>query len=93
MKGSQSHLNPKYISLIEVEIRIEVTIVAGLEIMHIEDAHHTIKILEVEIEVILVTKEIMGTMHEVVRDVEIIIMTIGETAIEVKAMIGIGVGH
>ena len=35
----------------------------------------------------------MDTTHEVVRDTGTIIMTIGETTIEVKVMIVIGVGH
>ena len=65
----------------------------GSEIMPIGDAHHTIKILEVETGVTLVIEEITDTTHEVVRDTRTIIMTIGETTIEVKVMIEIGVDH
>ena len=46
--------------------------------MPIGDAPHIIKILEVEIGVTLVIEETMDTMQEVIRDIGIIIMTIGE---------------
>ena len=65
----------------------------GLEIMHIGYAHHTIKILEVETEVTLTIEEITDITCEVVRDIGTITMIIGETIIEVKAMIETGVGH
>ena len=61
--------------------------------MPIGDIHHTIKTLEVETGVNLVIEEIMDTTHEVVRDTGINIMTIGETTIQVKVMIEIGVDH
>ena len=57
------------------------------------DAHHTIKILEVETGVTLVIEEIMDTTQEVVRDIATITMTIGETTIGIKVMIEIGVDH
>ena len=78
-------------SPIEVEVRVEAAFVADSEIMHIGDIHHTIKTLEVDTGVTLVIEEIMDTTQEVVRDKGIIIMTIGETTIEVKVMIEIGV--
>ena len=92
MKDTQSHLSHKYISPIEVEIKIEVTFTADLEMMHIGDTHHTIKTLEVETGVTLVIEEIMDITHEVAKDIGTIIMTIGEI-IEVKITIGIGIGH
>ena len=67
--------------------------VAGSEIMHTEDAHHIIKILEIDIGVILIIEEITGTMLEVVRDIGTIIMITGGTTIEVKIKIGIEVDH
>ena len=93
MKGTQSHLSHKDISPIEVEIRVEAAFMVGSEIMPIGDAHHIIKTLEVETGVTLVIEEITDTTQEVVRDTGTIIMTIGETTIEVKVMIEIGVGH
>ena len=93
MKGTQSHSSHKYISPIEVEIRVQTTFLVGLEIMHIGDAHHIIKILEVETKVTLVIEEIIDTTHEGVRDIGTITMTIGEIIIEVKVMVEIGSGH
>ena len=43
-EDTRSHLRHKYISPIEVGIKIEVTFMADLEIMHIGDAHCTIKL-------------------------------------------------
>ena len=74
-----------------VGIKVEAIFEVGLEIMHIWDAHCTIKILEVETEVTLAIEEIMDITCEVVRDIGT--MIIGETSIEVKATIEIGVGH
>ena len=65
----------------------------GIEITHIGDAHHTIKILEEETEVTLAIEEITDITHKVVRDIGTITMIIGEKIIEVKAMIEIGEGH
>ena len=62
-------------------------------IMHIGDAHHTIKILEVETGVTLAIEQIMDTTQEVVSKTGTIILTIDETTIEVKVMTEIGVGH
>ena len=91
MKGSQSHLSCEYISPIEVEIRVGATFEVGSEIMPIGDAHHTVKILEVETGVTLVIEETTDTTQEVVRDIGTIKITIEETTIEVKVMIEIGV--
>ena len=93
MKDTQSHLSHKYISPIQIEIKIEVTFMVGSEIMHIGDAHCTIKALEVETGVTLIIEEIMDISHEVAKDIGTIIMTIGEAIIEVKVTIGIGVGQ
>ena len=43
--------------------------------------------------VTLVIEEIMDIIHEVAKDIETIIMTIGEAVTEVKITTGIGVGH
>ena len=93
MKATQSHLSPKYISTIGVEIRVGATFAVVSEIMPIGDAHCTIKTLEVETGVTLVKEEIRDITQEVVRDIGTITMTIGETTIEVKVMIEIGVEH
>ena len=93
MKDTQSHLSHEYISPIEVEIKIEVTFAEDLEIVHIGDAHCTIKTLEVDTGVNLIIGEIMDITHEVSKDIGTIIKTIGEAIIGVKITIGIGVGH
>ena len=93
MMDDLNHLDLKYISLVEAEIKIEETFVAGSEIMRTEDAYHAIKILEVDIEVILIIEEVMGIMLEVVRDTGTIIMITGGIIIEVKVMIEIGIDH
>ena len=92
-EGIQSHLSYKCISPIEIEIRVEIIITVGLEIMYIGDVHHIIKIFEVETEVTSVIEEITDITCEAIRDKETITMIIGETIIGVKVMIGIGVGH
>ena len=93
MKGTQGHLSHKYISPTEVEIRVEAIFIVGLEITHKGDAHCTIKILEVQTEVTLAIEEITDITCKVVRDIGTITMIIGETIIETKATIEIGVGH
>ena len=87
MRDILNHLGLRYISLVEAEIKIEVTCMAGSEIMHTEDAHHIIKILEVDIGVTSITEEITGIILEVVRDIGTIIMITEGTIIEVKIMI------
>ena len=90
----EGHPKPlQFISPIEVEIRIEETFAVGSEIMPIGDDLCTFKILEVETGVTLVIGKITDTTQEVVRDKGTITMTIGETTIEVKVMIEIGVDH
>ena len=85
-----NHLGLRYISPVDVEIKIEETFVAGLELMHTGDTHHAIKILEVDIEVTLIIEEAMGIILEVVRDTGTIIMITGGIIIEVKIMVEIG---
>ena len=87
-----SHLGLRYISPVEAEIKIEESFVAGLEITCIGDAHCTIKILEVDIEVILIIEEVMDIILEVVRDIGTIIMITGGIIIEVKIMTAVRVG-
>ena len=67
--------------------------VVDLEIMHTEVIHCTIKILEVDIGMTLITEGILVIIIEVVRGIGIIIMTIGETITEVMVMIGIEVDN
>ena len=50
---------------------------AGLEIIPTGDAHHMIKILEVDIEVPFIIEEAMDIILEVVRDTGTIIMIRG----------------
>ena len=93
MRDALNHLGLRYFSPVEVEIKIEATFVAGSEIMHTEDAHCIIKILEADIGVTLIIGEITGTMLEVVRDIGTITVITGGATIEVKMVIGIGVDH
>ena len=93
MKGIQNHLSHTYISPTEVGMKVEAIFTVGLEITHIGDAYHAIKILEEETEVTLAIEEITDIICKVFRDIGTIIMIIGETIIEVKATIEIGVGH
>ena len=87
---AQNHLGLRYISPVEVEIKIEETFVADLEITHTGDVCHTIQILEVDVAITLIVQEILVTTVEVVRDIGIIMITEG-TIIVVKVMIGIEV--
>ena len=62
--------------------------------MHTEDAHCTIKTLEVDIEVTSNNRgNYAGIMLEVVRDTETIIKITAGIIIEVKSMTEIEVGH
>ena len=79
MMEVQNHLSLRYISLAEVEIKTVGSFMVDLEIMHVGDAHHIIKILEVDIEVTLTEEGILVIIPEVVRDIEIITMIIEET--------------
>ena len=90
---AQNHLGLRYISLVEVEIKIGETFVADLEVMHTGDTCCTIKILEVDIGITLILQEILVTIIEVVRGIGVITMIIGGTMLEVKVMIGIEVDH
>ena len=87
----QSHLGLRYISLVEVEIKIEGTFMVDLEIMYTGDAHHIIKILELDKEITLTEEGTLVTIPEVVRDIGTITMITEGTITEVKVMIGIEV--
>ena len=89
MMDAQNHLSLRYINLAGVEIKTEGTFMVGLETMHTGDTHHTIKILEVDIEVTLTVEGILVIIPEVVRDIGIITMITEGTIAEVKVMIGI----
>ena len=90
---TQNQLGLRYISLVEVEIKVEETFMAGLEVMHTGDTHRIIKILEVDIEITLTVEGTLVTIPELVRDIGIITMITGGTITEVKVMIGIEVDH
>ena len=85
----QNHSSPKYINLVGVETKTEEISVVGSETICIGDAQHITKILEGDIRITLVGEEIL----EVVRDIEVITITMEGTIIEVKVMIGTEVDH
>ena len=89
----QNHLSLKYISLAEVEFKIEGTFMVHLETMCTGNAHHIIKILEVDIEITLTVEGILVIIPEVVRDIGIITMITEGTFTEVKVTIGIEEDH
>ena len=60
--------------------------------MSIEVIPHTTRTLGVEQEIALIIEETTGITHEVIKDIETIII-IEEMVIEVKIMTGTGVGH
>ena len=93
MKGSLSHLNHKFINLIEVGIRIEAIIEVDLGmIMYTGFVQHITRTLGVEQEVILTTEEAMDTIQEAIKDTEITTIIEGMVT-EVRVMIEIEVGH
>ena len=89
MMDAQNHLSLRYISLAGVEIKTEGTFMVGLETMHTGDAHHIIKILDIDIEVTLTVEGILVIIPEVVRDIGIITKITKGTITEVKVMIEI----
>ena len=100
MKGRINHSSHKFISLTEVEVRLDAIMIredmkAGLgQTMHTEDIQNVIKMLGVGQDMILIEGVVMGTIQEGVRDlVEIVIMIMEEVVIEIKIMVEIGVGH
>ena len=64
---AQNHLALRYISLVEVEIKVEETFVAGLEVTHTGYTHHIIKLLEVDIKITLTVEGTLVTIPEVVK--------------------------
>ena len=66
---------------------------ADLEVMCMGDACCTIQILEVDIEITLILKEVLVIILEVVRDIGIITMITGGQILEVKVIIGIEVDY
>ena len=94
MKGSLSHLNPKYINPIEVGIGTEAIIKVGLGmIMHTGVIQYITRTLGVGHEVILTIKEAMDTICEVIKDTEITTIIIEGMVTEVSVTIEIEVGH
>ena len=94
MKDRVNCLKHKYINLTEVGVRIEVIIKIGLGlIICVGVIQHITRTLEVGWYIILITQVVMITTHMVIRGMEEIIATIKGMGIEIKIMIGIGVGH
>ena len=94
MKGRINHSSHKFISLIEVEDRLDAIMIredmkTGLgQTMHTEDVQDIIKILGVGQDMILIEEVVMGTIQEVVRDlVGIVIMIMEEVVIGIKIMV------
>ena len=87
------HLNHECINQIEVEVKIVVTIEAGLDLItSIEVIWDIIKILGVEQHIVSVTEVVMATMHDAIKGMEEI--TIMEEAVtEIKLITEEGVGH
>ena len=76
MMDALNHLGLRYISLVEVEIKIGEIFMVDLEVTCTGDVCHTIKILEVDIGITLILEEILVIIIEVVRDIGIITMII-----------------
>ena len=102
MKDRVSHSNHEFTNTKEVEDRIDVSMfredtkaVLG-QIMSTEDAQDIIKVIEAEQDTILIIEVVMGTILQAIKGMGdiIIMMIITEgVVIEIKVMIGIGVGH
>ena len=99
MKDRVSHSNHKSINPIEVEVRIDVITIkedikAGLgPTMCTEVIQDIIKIIEAVQDIILIMEVVIDIKHEVIKGMGEIIIITEEVVIEVKVMIGIGVGH
>ena len=93
MTDTLNHLGLRYVSLVEAEMQIEETFVVDSRTTGIEDACCIVKVLEVDIEEILIIEETMGMMLEVVRDTGMTIIITGGVIIVGRIMIEIGVRH
>ena len=91
--GCSKPFKPQIYQPGRVEIKTEGTFMVDLETMHTGDAHHLIKILEVDIEVTLTVEGILIIIPEVVRDTGIITMITEGTITEVRVRIGIEADH
>ena len=101
MEDRVSHSNHEFTNSIEVQDRIDVTMIredtkAGLgQTMSTEDAQDIIKIIEAGQDIILITGVVMGTIckaNKGMGDIIIIMIITEGIVIEIKVMIGIGVG-
>ena len=93
IKDRVSHLSHEYISQIEAEVKIEVIIKAGIDlIMNIEVVQDIIKTLEVECHTAPTIEVVMAIVHEIIKDMEDSTI-MEEEAIEIKIIIKEGVGH
>ena len=94
MKGRLNCLSHRYINPVGVGIRIEAIIEVDLGIIMPTGVVPCIaRILGAEQEVALIIEETMDIIHEVIRDIEIIITITEEMVIEVKIMTGTEVGY
>ena len=98
MEDRINHLSHKFINLTEVDVRLDAIsfredIKASLgQTMHTEEIQDTIKIIEIEQDMILEIEVVMGIIQEAIQGMEGIII-IEEVVIEIKITINIGVGH
>ena len=100
MKDRIDNLSHEYISLIEEEVRLDVTMIredfrTGLDqTTCTEDDQGMDKTIEVGQDMILIVEVVTDIIQEVIKGMEnrIIITTEGET-LEIKIIIEIGVGH
>ena len=97
-EGRIDYLNPKYTSLIEVEVRLDITMIRedfkrGLDQKCTEDDQGMDKTIEVGQDMILIIEAATGIIQEVVRGMGDQIIKIEGETLEAKIMIEIGVGH
>ena len=100
MKDRINNLSHEYISLIEAEVRQDAIMIREHfrtcldPIMHTEDDQGINKTIEVGQDMILIIEVVIVIIQEVIKGMgSRIITTTGRETLEIKIMIGIGVGH
>ena len=100
MKDRIGNLSHKYISLIEAEVKLDVTMIredfrTGLgQTMHTEDDQVMGKTIEVVQDMILIIEIVMDIIQEVIKGMgDRIIITTEEETLEISITIEIGVGQ
>ena len=101
MKDKRDHSNHEFINPTEVEIRLDITMIreniktGSGQTMCMEDIQDIVRFIEAGQDIILIIEVVTGIVHEVTKDmVDLIIIAIIEgVVIEIKIMIGTGVGH